>query len=82
MANLVIDIVGVNDAPVLTAPISLSVDEDTDLTITEISIQDVDSESTGPNNLNLEFEIAVEKGTLSLSSNTGSINYSSGDGVL
>jgi len=82
LANLVIDVVGVNDAPVLTVPASLSVDEDTDLTITEISVQDVDSESTGPNNFNLEFEITVEKGTLSLSSNTGSINYSSGDGVM
>ncbi len=81
IAELVIDITGVNDAPVLSAPETLLTDEDLDLTITEISIQDVDSEPTGPNNFNLEFQITVEKGTLSLSPNTGSINYSIGDGV-
>ncbi len=77
IADLIIDVIGVNDAPVLTTPETLYINEDEDFTVTdEIMVEDVDSE-----NSNLEFQILVEKGTLSLSSNTGSINYSSGDGI-
>jgi len=81
IADLVIDVIGVNDAPILIVPEALTTNEDIDLTITSISVDDVDAELTGPNNFNLEFQITIEKGTLSLSSNTGSINYSLGDGI-
>ena len=42
-ATLTVDVVAVNDAPVVSVPASASVDEDADLTLTNIAFTDVDA---------------------------------------
>ena len=68
-AYLIIDVIGVNDAPVLESPYSsdLATPEGQSLVINNISVYDQDFDII-ENNFNLKFEINVTHGTVSLGS--------------
>jgi VCBS repeat-containing protein len=69
-----ISITDVNDAPVITAPATLTVLEDATLSITGVSIADVDvsgrNDSDDTNN-NLTVTLSVSNGTITLAGTTG-----------
>ena len=64
-----------NDAPVLTVPANLSVNENSSVRVTGVSVADVDA-VTG----NLTVSLAVTNGTLSLGNLTG-LTFSTGSGT-
>ncbi len=63
MANLVVNIQAVNDAPENVVPSSLTAAEDIELSITNVSVSDVDA-----GNGELTVKLEVKKGTLTLAS--------------
>ena len=65
----------VNDAPQLTVPTNLSVNEDTELAVGGISVTDVDSGAS-----DLQVALSVGHGQLTLGDTTG-LTFSTGDGT-
>ena len=65
----------VNDAPQLTVPTNLSVNEDTELAVGGISVTDVDSGAS-----DLQVALSVGHGQLTLGNTTG-LTFSTGDGT-
>ena len=76
--NLVIDVVGVNDAPVLSGANSTSTEEDTDVSITGMSVSDNDIDGI-LHDYNLKFDISSTNGTITLNQTVG-LNFTVGDG--
>ena len=72
-ANITIQ--AVNDAPQLTVPANLSVNEDTELAVGGISVTDVDSGAS-----DLQVTLSVGHGQLTLGDTTG-LTFSTGDGT-
>ena len=68
--DLIIDVIGVNDPPILVAPANSSAQEDTDISITGVSVSDVDIDGI-INNERLQYDISVVNGTVSLNQTNG-----------
>ncbi len=82
--TVAITVSAVDDAPVITAPTTQSVNEDTDLIFNStnsnlISIEDVDSDE-GAGDHKLTMSLTVSHGVLTLSGTTG-LTFTTGDGT-
>jgi hypothetical protein len=72
-----VDVIAVNDAPVITMPSEPTVNEDATLSITGLIINDEDVNET--DNASLRLDLSVNDGILSLSTTSGLL-FSAGDG--
>jgi len=76
-ATVTLQVAAVNDAPEITAPVSISVDEDISAALTGISFSDVDAGSSA-----VTVTLSVASGSLSASSGAGVTVAGSGSGSL
>jgi len=75
VAQVLIDVIPVNDAPVINAPADQTVDEDTTLTIDGVTISDIDARGG-----ELVVTLTTNNGTLTLNDTTG-LTFDVGDGT-
>jgi hypothetical protein len=75
-----IEVVAVNDAPVVGLPGAQSVDEDTSVTITGITVDDVDVDEVGAAKNTLQVTLEAGHGTMTLS-DPAVVTFTVGDGA-
>ncbi|MBC8311860.1 MAG: tandem-95 repeat protein [Candidatus Marinimicrobia bacterium] len=71
-AYLIVDVIGVNDPPILIGPDNSATEEGTDIGITGVSVSDADIDGI-INDDRLQYNFSAENGTISLSNTLGLI---------